>query len=86
MSNQTFDENKLERLKECATPQEALSVLLEDGAELSEEQLEAVVGGVSSDVSIEKLIDLFSDAFSSLFSEEFDAKDLISSLPSFAGH
>ena len=86
MSDQTFDESKLERLKACATTQEVLSVLIEDGAKLTDEQLEAVVGGVAVDMSLEKLIDLFGDAFSGLFPEGVDPKVALSNLPSFAGH
>ena len=41
MDTNTFDEAKLARMKECTNAQEVLSLLAEDGFELTDAQLDA---------------------------------------------
>lgn len=86
MGNNTFDESKLERMKECTNAQEVLSLLAEDGFELTDTQLDAIAGGTAAGWSLEELISSFDETLDKLFPEGFDPKVVWSFTPSFIGH
>lgn len=86
MDTNTFDEAKLARMKECTNAQEVIQLLVEDGFELTDEQLEAVTGGAAAEWSLEQLIESFGDVLAGLFPEGTDPKSIWANLPTFAGH
>ena len=86
MSNAMFDEAKLERMKECTSAQEVLSLLSEEGFELTDEQLEAIAGGAAGEWSLEKLLASFGDTLAGLFPEGFDPKVIWSNIPTLGVH
>ena len=65
----------------CKNPQELVSLLQEEDVELTDEQLEAVVGGVGTEWSIEGIFEWLAGIFAGLFPRGFDAKSVWGNLP-----
>lgn len=86
MATTQLSNDALERLGACTNAQDALTVLSEEGYELTDTQLDAIAGGAAAEWSLEQLIESIGDAFAVLFPEGFDANALWGNLPSFAGH
>lgn len=86
MANLTISESKLERMRGCTNAQEVLTLLSEDGFDLTDEQLEAVAGGAAADWSLDQLLASFENLLEGLFPVGVDPKNVWKNLPMVAGH
>jgi hypothetical protein len=86
MADMQFDESTIERMKACTNAQEVMAILQDEGFELNDEQLEAVVGGAVVKWSLEDLLASFGDALVKLFPKDFDHKTIWANLPTQAMH
>mgnify|MGYP003441305194 CR=1 FL=1 len=66
--------------------EKVLSLLSEEGFELTDEQLEAITGGSAGEWSLEKLLASFGDTLAGLFPEGFDPKVIWSNIPTLGVH
>lgn len=74
------------QLQSCGTAQEAMDFLMSVGVELTEEQLEAVTGGLVGSWSLEQLVQSFQSTFESLFPDGFDENTAWSGVPIMPSH
>ena len=86
MANSQMSEDSLERIQACTDAQEVLAVLADEGFELTDEQLEAVAGGLAADWTLEKLITSLGESFAELLPEGFDPKTVWATMPVGATH
>ena len=73
-------------MRACAGAQEVLASPEMDGVELSEVQLESVLGGVATDWTLDQLISSFDEGLGKLIPEGIDPRLVWISVPTFAGH
>lgn len=73
------------RLSDCASPSEAMRMLVEDGMELSDEQLEAVAGGIDG-WTFEQFLETFGENLSSLLPAGFNPASIWGNLPTGGTH
>lgn len=86
MSIESLANDRKDDLLACKTPQELMALLQEEGVQLSDEQLEAVAGGVGGDWSIERLVELFADTLAGILPEGYDPKSIWGNLPTGGMH
>lgn len=83
----TSNQNELiDKLGTCSNPQEIMSVLADEGVELSDDQLEQIAGGRLVDWTVEQFMEVFGDLFEGLFPEGFDPATLWGNLPTGNTH
>ena len=68
------------RLSTCTSAQEAVDVILDAGLDLSDDQLESVVGGVSNPAALNNLVALLSDTLANLLPEGLDPSAILSNV------
>ena len=68
------------RLSTCTSVEEAVDVILDAGLDLSDDQLESVVGGVSNPAALNTLVALLSDTLANLLPEGLDPSAILSNV------
>ena len=76
-----LSKDSLERMQECTNAQEVMDILNEEGVELTDEQLEAVVGGISLDRILPILAEFFGGALQDLLPDDFDPMQMLTKFP-----
>jgi hypothetical protein len=86
VSNAQISKDQIERMQACTNAQEVMAILSEDGFELTDDQLEAVVGGTAASWSVDELLQSFGNLLQDLFPDDFDPKEVWSNLPTGTTH
>ncbi|MBE6480245.1 MAG: hypothetical protein IJI88_04400 [Atopobiaceae bacterium] len=86
MSIENLVNDRKDDLLACKSPQELLALLQEEGIQLTDEQMDAVVGGLGGDWSLEGFADMLANAFAGILPEGYDIKSIWGNLPTGGMH
>ena len=82
----SLSNDQLNELTNCQNVQDLMGYLADQGVELTDEQMEAVSGGVAEGLSLEGFLASFGQLFASIFPADFDPATLWGDLPTGGSH